>query len=524
MQLTPLPNAARLLLLAMLFACCSQLIVYHDAAHARSQGFPAAAIMQTQVADQATESQATESQATESQAPESQASQLQPSGETLDTTAFEQANETSTTQSAPVAADDATATPLIHDDIVLFGILMTILAFVFLTSNSKNPQLRSFYKVVPSLLLCYLLPSLLTLFGLVDPEESQLYTIAKKCLLPTSLILLTLCTDLKAVFGLGPKALIMFLTGTIGVILGGPIAILAVAPFRPDLVGGAGADEVWRGLATVAGSWIGGGANMVAMKEVFEPSEKLYSVMIAVDIFVAELWMVFLVLGVGKSDTIDRRVGADSRSIEKLQEKMENYSSQVARIPSTTDLFLILGLGFGITAGCQVIADLIGPWIGNHAPNLKQFSLNSPFFWLIVLATTFGLTLSFTPVRKLEGAGASRIGTVCIYFLVATIGLKMDLRAVFEAPGLFLVGTIWMLFHILLLVIVGRLIRAPYFFLAVGSKANIGGAASAPVIAAAFHPSLAPVGVLLAVVGYALGTYGAYLSAVLMQLAANAVT
>jgi uncharacterized membrane protein len=171
-----------------------------------------------------------------------------------------------------------------------------------------------------------------------------------------------------------------------------------------------------------------------------------------------------------------------------------------------------------------VLADVIGPWIETHAPDLNRFSLNSSFFWLIVLATTFGLALSFTPARRLEGAGASKIGTVCIYLLVATIGLQMDLRSVVKYPGLFLVGTIWMLFHVLLLVIVGRVIRAPYFFLAVGSKANIGGAASAPVIAAAFHPSLAPVGVLLAVVGYALGTYAAYISALLMQLAASSPT
>ena len=168
-----------------------------------------------------------------------------------------------------------------------------------------------------------------------------------------------------------------------------------------------------------------------------------------------------------------------------------------------------------------MLADIIGPWIETEAPDLKRFSLNSPFFWLIVLATSFGLLLSFTPARQLEGAGASKIGTICIYLLVATIGLEMDLMAVFDYPGLFLVGTIWMLFHVGLLLLVGWLIRAPYFYLAVGSKANIGGAASAPVIAAAFHRSLAPVGVLLAVVGYALGTYGAYLSALLMQFATS---
>lgn len=410
---------------------------------------------------------------------------------------------------------------IITNDIVIFGILMAILALVFYTNASDRPAVQRFYKICPAILLCYFLPSLLTMSGLVDPELSQIPSLTKNCLLPTSLVLLTLCTDLREVLRLGPKALIMFLTGTVGVVLGGPIAILLAAMINPELIGGTGADEVWRGLATVAGSWIGGSANMVAMKELFEPSESLYSVMIAVDIFVAELWMVFLLLGVGKADWIDKKFAADNSSINQLQKKMETYSLEMARVPTLNDFFLILATGFGITAICHLAADAIGPWIEATAPSLMKFSLHSPFFWLIVLATLFGLTLSFTPARKLDGAGASKIGTVCIFILVASIGLKMNLLSVLDHPGLFLVGTLWMLFHVILLLIVGRLIRAPYFYLAVGSKANIGGAASAPIIAAAFHPSLAPVGVLLAVVGYALGTFGAYLCAILMQIAAG---
>lgn len=310
----------------------------------------------------------------------------------------------------------------------------------------------------------------------------------------------------------------MFLTGTVGVILGGPFAILVVSLFAPELVGGSGSDAVWRGLTTVAGSWIGGGANQVAMKEVFAPSDQLFSVMIAVDIFVAEVWMAFLLLGIGKSQWIDRKFGADDSSVRSLQAKMEAFSLQVSRVPVTTELFQVLGIAFGATALCHVAAEWIAPTIENSYPWLNQFSLNSAFFWLIVLATTAGVLLSFTRARNLEGAGASKIGTICIFILVATIGLEMDVLAILDHPGLFLVGGIWMLFHVTLMVAIGRLIRAPYFFLAVGSKANIGGAASAPVVAAAFHPSLAPVGVLLAVVGYALGTYGAYLSALLMQM------
>jgi uncharacterized membrane protein len=150
---------------------------------------------------------------------------------------------------------------------------------------------------------------------------------------------------------------------------------------------------------------------------------------------------------------------------------------------------------------------------------LKDLGLASSFFWLIVISTTIGIILSFTGFRNYEGAGASKLGTVFIFMLVAVIGMGMDIRAVVEYPGFFLVGGIWMLFHVGLMFFVGWMIRAPYFFLAVGSKANIGGAASAPVVAAAFHPALAPVGVLLAVLGYALGTYGAMVCAWMMQAA-----
>jgi uncharacterized membrane protein len=151
---------------------------------------------------------------------------------------------------------------------------------------------------------------------------------------------------------------------------------------------------------------------------------------------------------------------------------------------------------------------------------LDRFSLTSGFFWIVVVATTLGLILSFTPAKKLEGVGASKIGSVLLYFLVATIGMHMDVLAIRDNPMLFLVGIVWMLVHVSILLGVAKIIRAPFFFVAVGSQANVGGAASAPIVASAFHPSLAPVGVLLAVLGYALGTYGAWLCGILMQTVA----
>jgi uncharacterized membrane protein len=137
-----------------------------------------------------------------------------------------------------------------------------------------------------------------------------------------------------------------------------------------------------------------------------------------------------------------------------------------------------------------------------------------------VIATTGGLVLSATKVRRYEGAGASRIGSLFIYILVATIGMKMELAEAVKEPQLILVGIIWMIVHVTILFIVAKIIKAPFFFVAVGSKSNIGGAASAPIVASAFHPSLASVGAILAVLGYALGTYGAILCAEMMRLVA----
>ena len=123
-------------------------------------------------------------------------------------------------------------------------------------------------------------------------------------------------------------------------------------------------------------------------------------------------------------------------------------------------------------------------------------------------------------MKEYEGIGASKIGSIFIYILVASIGMKMDLKSVVDSPGLLVVGLIWMSVHAILMIIVAKLIKAPFFFLAVGSQANIGGAASAPIVASAFHPSLASVGVLLAILGYVIGTYGAILSAILMEMVA----
>ena len=408
--------------------------------------------------------------------------------------------------------------PVFTNDAIVFGILMSILGFVFITSTSKKPLWVKFYKYVPALLLCYFIPSIFNSLGIISGNSSNLYFVASRYLLPTSLALLTISIDLKEIRKLGSKALILFFTGTLGIIIGGPIAILIVLSINPALIAGSDIDSVWRGLSTVAGSWIGGGANQAAMKEVFQVDNEIFSAMVAVDVIVANIWMAFLLYGAGINDKIDNWLQADSSSIDVLKNKIEAYQAQIMKTPNTADTMRVLSIGFGITAVAHFGADLIAPWIFQNAPLLAKFSLTSKFFWLIVISTTLAVFLSFTKARELEGVGASRIGSVFIYILVATIGMKMNILAIFDNPGLFIVGLIWMMIHAGMLISVAKFIKAPFFFMAVGSQANVGGAASAPIVASAFHPSLAPVGVLLAVLGYAMGTYGAWLCGVLMQL------
>lgn len=430
-------------------------------------------------------------------------------------------------------------TPLITNDTIVFGLLMISLGFIFYTSKITSGFWYKFYKIIPALFMAYFIPAVFTSTGIIAPEwisvssdgvvtegSTSLYFVASRYLLPAALVLMTLSLDLKAVFNLGPKALIMFLTGTIGIIIGGPIAVLLVGTISPETIGGTGPDAVWRGLSTLAGSWIGGGANQAAMLEIYGYNQKLYGQMVFVDIVVANIWMALILIGIGKSERFDRWLKADTSAIENLKEKVSTYAKKVDRNPSLSDLMILGAIAFGTVSLSHFGADFMSAsfegFVNGMPKGLTRNSLtflNSQFFWMISIATIIGVILSYTKLRSYEGAGASKVGSVFIYILVATIGMKMDLSMIFDNLGLIVIGIIWITVHAGLLILVAKLIKAPYFFLAVGSQANVGGAASAPVVASAFHPSLATVGVLLAVFGYAVGTIGAVACTFLMQLA-----
>lgn len=431
--------------------------------------------------------------------------------------------------------------PIFTNDAIVFGILMISLGFVFYTESKTTGFWPKFYKIVPGLFMAYFIPAIFTTSGIIAPEwettnaagelvkeSSSLYYVSSRFLLPAALVLMTLSIDLKAIFNLGSKALIMFFTGTIGIIIGGPIAILLISIFSPETVGGADFDAVWRGLSTLAGSWIGGGANQTAMLEIYKYNPAKYGGMVFVDIVIANIWMAVLLIGIGKKDKIDKWLKADTSAIEDLKEKVTTFTQKVKRNPSLTDIMIMLAIAFGTVGfghfASKYLSQFFGEFVNGIASqtikNMFTF-LDSQFFWLISISTVVALILSYTKAKNYEGAGASKLGSVFIYILVATIGMKMDLLMIFDNLGLIAIGLVWMTIHAGLLILVAKLIKAPYFFLAVGSQANVGGAASAPIVAQAFHPSLATVGVLLAVFGYAIGTVGAILATILLEIASK---
>ena len=431
--------------------------------------------------------------------------------------------------------------PIFTNDAIVFGILMISLGFVFYTESKTSGFWPKFYKIVPGLFMAYFIPALFTTFGVISPEwqientageivknKSQLYYVSSRFLLPAALVLMTLSIDLKAIFNLGSKALIMFFTGTLGIVIGGPIAILLISIFSPETVGGADFDAVWRGLSTLAGSWIGGGANQTAMLEIYQYNPAKYGGMVFVDIVVANIWMAILLIGIGKKDKIDKWLKADNSAIEELKNKVLEFTQKVKKTPTLTDFMIMLAIAFG-TVGfghfasiylSTFFSDIVSAIESQTWRNIFSF-LGSGFFWLISISTIIAVILSFTKAKNYEGAGASKVGSIFIYILVATIGMKMDLALIFDNLGLIVIGVVWMSIHAGLLILVAKIIKAPYFFLAVGSQANVGGAASAPIVAQAFHPSLATVGVLLAVFGYAIGTVGAIVCTILMELSAT---
>ncbi|KQN99395.1 MULTISPECIES: DUF819 domain-containing protein [Stenotrophomonas] len=412
----------------------------------------------------------------------------------------------------------AAAGAIINNDIIVFGLIAATLGAIFWTSSSNLPWLKKFYSFVPALLLCYFIPGVYNTFGLIDGENTRLYNpIARDVFLPAALVLLTLSIDLKGILGLGWKMLAMYVAAVVSIMFGAVVAFWLMGFIHPETVAGG----TWGGMAALAGSWIGGGANMLAMKEIFEVDATTFGQFAVVDVGVGYVWMAVLIFFASRAPAMDKRSGADTTALDDLRDRVASYQAQHARIPALGDLMVMIGVAFGAVAISHAVAAPLADWFAAHVGWSSSVSLDKPFVWVVLLATFIGLGLSFTRARELEGVGASKWGSMFLYFLIACIGMQMDLLALLEKPWLFGLGVLWIGVHIVLLWLAGKLLRVPFFYFAIASQSNIGGPASAPVLASAFHPALAPVGVLLGTLGYAVGTGAAYVVGITLRAMAG---
>ena len=380
-------------------------------------------------------------------------------------------------------------TALLTDPMAVFGFLAAIVAVIFWVSGLE--RCRKAFEVVPPVIYVYFVPMLTTTLG-ITPPASPVYDWMSGYLLLFALLMLMVSVDLGSVVRLGGIALLMVCAGTVGIVVGGPISLLLFQDMLPA--------DAWTGFAALSGSWIGGTANMVAISESVGTSADAMGPVIVVDTVVGYGWMGVLIAMVGLQGRFDRRIRAKTGLIEATNARLEAVNRE-RRPLDLRHAVAMIGMGMA----CAVAAR----YAGGLMPPLGDPTVISATTWAVLIVVTGGLLLSLTPLQRLERRGASDLGYTALYLLLAGIGAKADLRAVLDAPVYLLAGVVWIAIHVAILLIVARIARAPLFFVATGSMANIGGAASAPVVAGVYHRAMAPIGLLMAVAGYILGIYAA---------------
>jgi uncharacterized membrane protein len=375
---------------------------------------------------------------------------------------------------------------MITSPVLIVAVLIGIEALVL--TLSRHSRTKGCFELLPAVFWIYFLPMLAASFGLIT-TKSPLYGLITAWLLPASLVLLLLSVDMKAILRLGPTALAMFFIGAAGIIAG---AVLSFALFKP-LVG----PQFWSGFGALSASWTGGSANMIAVKEALAVPDAVFAPMVIVDTVVPYLWMGFMIAMVGLQPAFDRWNRSDRSILEHFGEQAVKH---LAASGSRRTPFGIL-LALGVAAAGGGAAHLIA----RQMPQIRD--VVTTYTWTIMIVTLIGILLSFSPVRHLERSGATRTGYDLLYFVLTAIGAKASVASIGSALTLIAAGLTIVALHAVVMLIGARLLRAPLFLVVAASQANIGGVASAPIVAEVYHPGLASVGLLLAILGNIVGTW-----------------
>lgn len=365
--------------------------------------------------------------------------------------------------------------------------ILALLETAILTA-AGHPKTKSFFRFIPAVFWIYFLPMLMASFSLID-NQCPVYGVIIQYGLPASLFLLLLGVDLKAITRLGRTAVLMFLAGSFGVMLGG---VLVFALFR-SFVG----DEFYTGFGALSASWMGGSANMIAVKEALGTPDNIYLPMVVVDTVVPYVWMGFLVLLSTRQEAIDRFNKADRTVLETIRHRIENMPSSQTVAWSVKNIVCMAGLGFS--------ASIVLGWLSSRMPVIP--GVITAFTWTVIFISTAGLGCSLTRLRRCETMGSTKIGYVILYFVLMTIGAKASIEHLGDSLILILAGFLMVFIHAAVLFGAMRWLKAPVMLAAAASQANLGGVASAPVVAEIYQPGLSTIGLLMAILGNVIGTY-----------------
>lgn len=387
---------------------------------------------------------------------------------------------------------------LISSPAGILAVLAAVTSFFFLLEKKTG---WSFFNYFPPLIFIYLVPVLLSNTGFI-PNSSPVYDFMGANVLPMFLVIMLLDVDLMATIRVMGKGIFVMLLGTLGVVIGAPVAFFIVKS-------GLEADA-WRAFGTLAGSWIGGTGNMLAVAKMVELDEKsvLYGYAVIADNAVYLIWLPIM-LG---SKNLARWFGTFTRVPKGRLARMEAAAKELTFDKGTVQMrhFLYLAFfGFAVTA--------LATWIAGMIPEVHTSdgtTIVSHGTYKILVVTICGIALSFTRASKIPGSHA--LAMALVYLFVARMGAKADLSDLSLSLFWFLLGAyIWIFIHGAFLVAAARIFKVDVHTAAIASAANIGGAASAPIVAAHHNRTLVPVSILMAMIGYAIGNPAAYLAGLL---------
>lgn len=356
-----------------------------------------------------------------------------------------------------------------------------------MTALQQFTHQRKMLTFVPAIVLVYVVAAVMNTAGLFanNAEISGAYSSVRGALLPAMLVLMLLKCDVRSIIKLGPRMLMAFSCAVISIFVAFVVVYVALQGFFID--------GTWRAFGALAGSWTGGSANMVALQDILQVPENLFGYILMMDTINYAVWVMFMFWLIPFAPKFNKWTKApdvlgDSAAKLELEEEKEK--------PITFhNILYLLAIGLSVSAVCL--------WLGRILPAVGD--VINGMTWTIMIASFIGLILAVTPISRISGS--MEISNVMLYVIIALIASRSDFSSLTQAPIYLVAGFLILLIHLVVMVLLGKLFRYDLFTLGVASLANIGGMASAPMLAASYHKSLIPIGILMALMGSFLGTY-----------------